>query len=181
VIGKVFNRLTVLKFSHSDGNKHWYCKCSCGNYTTVKTCDLNSGHTKSCGCLQKTHARLIAGQAAFNTVYRRYKKESPSRGLAFELSKEEFKELTSQNCHYCNKTPDREFTDTGKAFGSFIYNGIDRVDNNIGYILFNCVPCCTYCNYAKHNRKQEDFINWIGQLVKFHNDTRRKEEESRNI
>lgn len=32
---------------------YWICKCDCGNVTTVETCKLTSGHTKSCGCLQK--------------------------------------------------------------------------------------------------------------------------------
>ena len=32
--------------------KIWLCKCDCGNYTKVKSNDLVSGNTKSCGCLK---------------------------------------------------------------------------------------------------------------------------------
>lgn len=49
--GKTFNRLTAI---HRDESKtervHWVCKCSCGNQRSVSSCDLKSGHTKSCGC-----------------------------------------------------------------------------------------------------------------------------------
>lgn len=49
--GKVFGRLTVLK-RNQKGNK-WICKCECGNEIEVDTNHLNSGHTRSCGCLLK--------------------------------------------------------------------------------------------------------------------------------
>ena len=40
-------------------------------------------------------------------------------------------------------------------------NGIDRVNNNLGYSKSNCVACCTFCNYAKSDHSQEEFIFWI--------------------
>ena len=48
--GKTFGRLTVLDW---EGNGKWRCRCECGNEILVKTDNLNSGNTKSCGCLQK--------------------------------------------------------------------------------------------------------------------------------
>lgn len=55
LIGKVFGRLTVLKFSHKGdrGEIYWECKCNCGNTTIVSRASLISGYTQSCGCLQK--------------------------------------------------------------------------------------------------------------------------------
>lgn len=52
-IGKKYNQLTVLSYSHTNerGELIWNCKCDCGNLTTAKTRDLKSGHKKSCGCL----------------------------------------------------------------------------------------------------------------------------------
>jgi len=55
LVGKKFNKLTVLKYSHN--NKHrvsyWKCKCDCGKYSIVRGSNLKSGKTKSCGCLKK--------------------------------------------------------------------------------------------------------------------------------
>ena len=56
--GKVFGRLTVLSFSHTNKNRHsiWDCECCCGNRVKVLTGKLTTGQTKSCGCLQKERA-----------------------------------------------------------------------------------------------------------------------------
>lgn len=51
--GRVFGRLTVIE-SVKDRPGYWRCKCECGNETDVKYDYLVYGHTKSCGCLQKT-------------------------------------------------------------------------------------------------------------------------------
>lgn len=53
IAGKQFGRLTV---SHYVGDGQWECECECGNRVVVRTYNLNSGNTKSCGCLQKDRA-----------------------------------------------------------------------------------------------------------------------------
>lgn len=52
-IGKKYNQLTVLSYSHTNerGELIWNCQCDCGNLTIAKTSDLKSSHKKSCGCL----------------------------------------------------------------------------------------------------------------------------------
>lgn len=49
--GKVFGKLKVLSFHHTDGHSYWNCRCECGNDIIVKGKTLSSGKTKSCGCL----------------------------------------------------------------------------------------------------------------------------------
>lgn len=51
--GKTFTYLTPLYYIK--GGK-WHCKCKCGKEIDVDTRNLNSGHTKSCGCLKKEKA-----------------------------------------------------------------------------------------------------------------------------
>lgn len=52
-IGKKYNKLTVISYSHTNdrGELIWKCICDCGNTTTAKSRDLHSGHKKSCGCI----------------------------------------------------------------------------------------------------------------------------------
>lgn len=50
ITGQKFGRLTALYYIK--GGK-WHCKCDCGNEIDVDTRNLNTGHTKSCGCLLK--------------------------------------------------------------------------------------------------------------------------------
>lgn len=56
ILNKTFDRLTVLQYSDIKiGNRPTLiCKCSCGKENVlVQRKKLLSGHTKSCGCLQK--------------------------------------------------------------------------------------------------------------------------------
>lgn len=51
-----FGRLTVLRRSQSNtssGRPKWECSCTCGKNTVVAGNDLRTGHTMSCGCLNK--------------------------------------------------------------------------------------------------------------------------------
>lgn len=53
--GQRFRKLTATKYV---GNKHWLCQCDCGNVTIVKSCNLKSGHTKSCGCIAREQSAV---------------------------------------------------------------------------------------------------------------------------
>lgn len=56
--GKMFGRLTPLRRIESkNGEAMWQCRCDCGSNTVVSRGHLQTGHTKSCGCL-KHEARL---------------------------------------------------------------------------------------------------------------------------
>jgi hypothetical protein len=45
-----------------------------------------------------------------------------------------------------------------------IVNGIDRVDNSIGYIKSNSVTCCSQCNFAKNDIS---LYEWLSYLERF--------------
>lgn len=53
--GNRFGRLVVVSRGESSasGFTRWICKCDCGGESLVLTASLNSGNTKSCGCLHK--------------------------------------------------------------------------------------------------------------------------------
>lgn len=53
--GQKFGRLTVVREDGRDGygSTNWLCICDCGKLVTVRGSQLRSGHTRSCGCLQK--------------------------------------------------------------------------------------------------------------------------------
>lgn len=90
-------------------------------------------------------------------------------GVDFELMQEEFKLLTKQDCHYCGQTPNQILSGKNtkrKGYnGNYIYNGIDRKDNELGYSMVNCLPCCGICNKAKRDLTFEDFNIWILKLL----------------
>lgn len=52
--GQRFGYLTVqFRIRRSQCSKvYWSCSCDCGNTVEVRSYDLTSGHTQSCGCLR---------------------------------------------------------------------------------------------------------------------------------
>ena len=52
-VGKRFGQLTVLEYAGKRSGMHrWKCRCDCGKETVVGQTLLQTGKTKSCGCLQ---------------------------------------------------------------------------------------------------------------------------------
>jgi hypothetical protein len=54
----------------------------------------------------------------------------------------------------------------GTFSGTFVYNGLDRIDSNLGYVRSNVVPCCAVCNYMKQELSLSEFLD---QVAKIHN------------
>ena len=177
LVGKVFSRLTVLKQENSMSygktkKRMWLCKCSCGKEIVLNTGALTSGNSKSCGCLhnelsaeigRKSRHKVANVDAGYKSIMSSYKGNARNRNLVFDLSLDEFKELILSNCHYCGSLPTNLYS---KSYYNVTYNGIDRIDNSIGYIKNNVVPCCKMCNVAKNNNSHEDFMKWILRIFK---------------
>lgn len=163
--GKVFDKLTVIDFSHKNkGRIFWNCLCECGNTSICATATLTSGGATQCyACGRKFYE---AGKSGMNILYKQYKHDAKKRGYEFNLSKDDFKELTSQDCVYCGAEPNfRINTNTTDNHGDYIYNGIDRVDNTQGYEMDNCVPCCRLCNWMKRDLTEDEFIEHIKKIL----------------
>lgn len=167
-IGKTYNYLTILTVERNKGKKsHFNCKCICGNIKSLNCQDVLQFHTKSCGCKRQEmfkdaydknyHERFP--HPIENLLFAEYK----LHGKEFELSFEDFTRLVNSNCHYCGTPPCNLRTTKNKKI-SKCFNGIDRVDNLIGYKLTNCVPCCSICNYMKRGVKEKDFYSQIGKI-----------------
>ena len=71
LVGKVFNKLTVLKDSgkrQSNGSKIWECQCDCGSIINVDGQSLKSGKTTSCGCLKSKGEEKISKILSENNI-----------------------------------------------------------------------------------------------------------------
>ena len=63
LVGKRFGKLTVTAYAGKWGGMHrWKCLCDCGNETVVGQTLLQSGKTKSCGCLGRPERRDLTGE-----------------------------------------------------------------------------------------------------------------------
>lgn len=63
--GKRFGRWVVVRRASPFGVKRvkWHCVCDCGEQRQVCGSDLNSGHSKSCGCVIADMMRARRGRA----------------------------------------------------------------------------------------------------------------------
>ena len=86
------------------------------------------------------------------------------RGLAWELTEEQVKSLMAQDCWYCGVAPSQE----QKRYPGQRFNGIDRVDNAVGYTVSNVVTCCTVCNLAKRTMSRDDFLALARRIAERH-------------
>ena len=167
ITGQKFGKLLVLEpvFNYKENDKHmyWKCKCDCGNEIITLGKSLRRGHTKSCGCYNLDQIRIEKYEGSYNSLYNSYIANAQKRGHEFNLKKEYFRKLTSSNCSYCGAEPNM-LAGNSKHFGRYSYNGIDRIDNNIGYINGNTVPCCKQCNYMKRTMTKNEFFLQIKNI-----------------
>lgn len=164
--GKKFNRLTVLNLNTCKNKRstYWNCLCDCGKNIVVKGAYLTNNHTKSCGCLKVF--KHENGDVGFRLLYYRYKNRAKFYyNNEFELTKEEFKKLTQQNCFYCGSEP-KSISKSKSENSEYVYNGLDRVDTKRGYLLDNVVPCCGMCNRMKLDHSSEEFTKQILKICK---------------
>jgi hypothetical protein len=172
-IGKKYGRLTIVGRSLIEGKKGkgsvWDCICDCGKKTQVSSSHLFDspyvGKSRSCGCLHAERSRRFRnpGESGAIRVFKAYKSNALRRKLSFELSFEEFKNLTSGNCCYCGALPYQVSVvpHSRSHYSSYKYNGLDRIDSSQGYSLKNVVSCCLICNTMKWVLTKDDFFRQI--------------------
>jgi hypothetical protein len=172
--GVTVGDVTILSF-HSLRNHRalWNCRCSCGKEFVTVGKNVYNKNTTSCGCkhrlaISKSRS-LPYGESAFNQLFKSYRNTANKRNLDFELLKDEFREIVNKDCFYCGMPPTyKTFTHKQYKTGGYICNGIDRVDNNIGYVNSNIVPCCRHCNTMKMTMTTNDFLDKVTRIYMRH-------------
>ena len=82
------SRLVVIRRVENDnrGEAHWLCECSCEKHTRLVVAGnaIRSGHTLSCGCLQKERTSRAKKK------YNRYDMDNYEYGVGYTSKGEEF-------------------------------------------------------------------------------------------
>lgn len=172
LVGKKINKLTVIAIAQKDPSlkrkrTRVIVQCECGKTNIVDGAKFNSGIIQSCGCIRKgmpqPHSRIGYGESSRNKIIDSYKRNAANKGNSFDLSKEDMINYFESDCYYCNRAPYKIFKQKG-GYGEYTYNGIDRLDNNLGYSKENCVSCCSECNYLKNKYHVNDFLKLIRMI-----------------
>ena len=85
--------------------------------------------------------------------YNEYKKRANIKLLPFELTKEEYDIAINSQCYLC-----------GRKSYEGRKNGIDRLDNKLGYTMNNVKSCCGSCNYIKKDMELIELFNKITEI-----------------
>lgn len=177
--GKRFGMLTVIRKegrwisrSGKTDTITWLCRCDCGVEKYLRGSKLGDGSTTSCGCWRKERSkkpRTPKGHSGKKRLYNSYLNKSKKLKIPFDLTLEEFINITDSDCHYCGATPSNIIKPKGRMKESAInamytYNGIDRKAPLLGYVINNSLPCCASCNMAKSDMSYHEFMLLIENI-----------------
>lgn len=142
-----------------DNNKHYLkdnvlpCCCHCnmarGNRFSpegfISHCRAISAWRNGLGCIIPEHPGWKA------RTFSEFASKAQKRKIAVNITNETMLALFGEPCHFCGVTP---------------AGGIDRKENNIGYLDDNCLSCCKICNQVKRNLDYDTFVSKCHQVVK---------------
>jgi hypothetical protein len=158
--GQTFGQLTVVAFdrrhrypSGQTGAK-WLCRCACGGGRSVFVKDLVSGHTRSCGCLQRATsinnglANARHGHCANGRSTQEYKTWGGMRRRCTNPNSQDYARYGGRGICVCERwqTFENFLTDMGPRPSP--KHSIDRMDNDGGYWCGHCSECTERCRPA---------------------------------
>ena len=163
IIGKKYNKWTVIEFSHSNGHNNYFkCKCDCGIEKIVRIDNVVSGESKSCGCYRKEIEKnrdknKSKTRKRINTIWYGMKKR------CYNKECDHYKWYGEKGIKVC-----KEWLNSFECFYEWALNNgysdnltIDRIDIDKGYNPKNC-RWVTLQEQAK-NRSNNIYIEHNGK------------------
>jgi hypothetical protein len=141
--GRIFGRLTVISYSHSENGHlaHWICQCSCGKQINVRGRSLIIGNTKSCGCFRKENSaklNLKHGQSHIGDNHSTYNSWKQMKRRCYNIQHKYYFNYGGRGIIVCARWLN-DFSafiqDMGERPDGFT---LDRINNNGNYEPSNC-------------------------------------------
>lgn len=162
LIGQTFGRLTVIERVPDKYKKGglWRCKCECGNETIVITCNLTNCHTRSCGCLGKTH-RITHGACKNGKRKRLYDIWINMRARCYSKTHVNYSSYGGRGISICKEWDSFESFEKWALSAGYDESAkrgaytLDRIDVNGNYEPNNC----RWISADKQNRNKRNTRN----------------------
>jgi len=98
--------------------------------------------------LAKEYRKTKKGKSIFGA--KAYQEFDKKKGLENNITQHDILKILDTPCTYCG----------------FPSTGFDRINNNLGHILENCVPCCRECNTARMNNFTYEEMKVLGKAIR---------------
>lgn len=143
--GKRFGRLLVIeRCGHIGKNRAWTCVCDCGETRKVTSGALTSGHSKSCGCLQREIVARVSKEQ--NTIHGMshtpvFNSWNSMVQRCYNPKSSSFKDYGGRGivaCEFLRASPENLKTILGERFQGF---SLERINVNNGYACGSCSEC----------------------------------------
>jgi hypothetical protein len=164
---KKFGRLTAL-YLLGTGDSKWHCKCDCGNEVNIRATNLQSGTTRSCGCISKTIGPMNPNFKGYEEISLGYWNGlingARSRNIYFNISIEYAWNLYAKQHKKCALSG----RDINFCIGRLKKGdaSLDRIDSSKGYVKGNVQWVHKVLNKMKMNMPNDAFIDWCRLVSK---------------
>jgi hypothetical protein len=86
-------------------------------------------------------------------LFKQYQYKARERKLVFLLTLPEFEEVIRQKCTYCGTLREPR--------------GLDRENNNLGYLACNVLAACKGCNFLKKELSKFEFLERVKTIQRY--------------
>lgn len=167
--GQRFGRLVVLERDYSNSKQvSWFCQCDCGNKVSVRSGNLRSGNTQSCGCLFLDKVTTHGG-ASSRHKSKLYHIWSDMKSRCYCETEPNYRKYGARGITVCKEWQDSytSFLEWANANGydETLPRGIctlDRIDVNGNY-------CPENCRWITHKQQQNNKTN--NCLIEYNGET----------
>lgn len=165
--GQRFGRLTAIEFTGTRKKQsYWRCRCDCGAICIVSSGHLRSGHTQSCGCIQKenTSKARATHKMAQTKIYQTW---FDMKRRCLDVNRSNFGRYGGRGITICD-----EWRDNFQAFFDYVSKlehygekgySLDRIDNSRGYEVGN-VRWATAKEQSR-NRRSNVIVEYNGEHI----------------
>jgi len=142
--------LTASDVTPRSRKQAWWICDVCSHEWRARVDARVEGH--GCPACRSSSVCKKYGRIVSNRVFS-YKYQAKRRKLEWSLEDDQAVALLRSPCFFCGHLRQP-------------FNGIDRLDNDRGYVEDNVVSCCSTCNHAKCKMSVSDFQAWLDRLAK---------------
>lgn len=156
-------RLTVVGIFRDGDKIRVKCRCECGSETSPQISNIRNGHTRSCGCLQKTHRMIHAQTCGRFKNSKQYRAWCAMRSRCLNANNPQYKDYGGRGIKICERWNDylNFESDIGEPNSPLM--SLERVDNDKGY----CPENCRWATKAEQNDNKQNTrrIQYRGALI----------------